>query len=187
VQEARPDSDVVVHLEPLREGLDLRDRALAVALAERLVREAHNITIYEHDARVSISLHLKLSPDVAIGDAHDVAERVEAPLRDEPGVDDVHTHLEPLEQPVAARPDEDRAPPDEAQRQRITQLVLNRTGQPPRELRLLHAAGGLVVFVSVAVPADVTLPDAHELASRLEDDIRNGQPHMQDVVVHTGP
>jgi divalent metal cation (Fe/Co/Zn/Cd) transporter len=40
---------------------------------------------------------------------------------------------------------------------------------------------------SVAVPADMALLDAHELASRLEDDIRDGQPHMQDVVVHTEP
>lgn len=184
---ALPDSDVVVHLEPRRDGLDLRDRALAAALAEPLVREAHDITIYEHDRRVSISLHLKLAADVAVGEAHDVAERVEAALRDEPGVDDVHTHLEPLEQPVAARPDDDRRAPDEAQRQRITELTLTRTGQPPRELRLLHADGGLVVFVSIVVPADMTLPDAHELASRLEDDLRDGQPHMQDVVVHTEP
>jgi len=44
-----------------------------------------------------------------------------------------------------------------------------------------------VVFVSVAVPADMTLADAHELASRLEDDIRDGQSHVQDVVVHTEP
>jgi divalent metal cation (Fe/Co/Zn/Cd) transporter len=65
--------------------------------------------------------------------------------------------------------------------------VEDRTGRPPRELRLLHAAGGLVVFVSVAVPARSTLADAHQLASRLEDDIRAGQPHMQDVVVHTEP
>jgi divalent metal cation (Fe/Co/Zn/Cd) transporter len=178
---------VVVHLEPRRDGLGLRDRALAVALAEPLVREAHDITIYEHDGCVSISLHLKMAPDVAIGEAHDVAERVEAALRDEPGVDDVHTHLEPMEQPVATRPDENRAAPHDAQRQRITQLVQDRTRQPPRELRLLHAAGGLVVFVSVAVPADMALPDAHELASRLEDDIRDGQPHMHDVVVHTEP
>jgi cation diffusion facilitator family transporter len=187
VRDALPDTDVVVHLEPRRDGLDLRDRTLAVALAEPLVREAHDITIYEHDRQVSISLHLKLAPDVSIAEAHDVAERVEAALRDEPGVDDVHTHLEPLEQPVAARPDEERAEPDEAQRRRISQLVLARTGLPPRELRLLHAAGGLVVFVSVVVPADMTLPDAHELASRLEDQIRDGQPHMQDVVVHTEP
>jgi cation diffusion facilitator family transporter len=187
VQEALPDTDVVVHLEPRLEGLDLRDRVLAVALAEPLVREAHDIAIYEHDGRASISLHLKMAPDVTIGEAHEVAERVEAALRAEPGVDEVYTHLEPLEQPVAARPEENGATRDEAQRHRITELVTERTGQPPRELRLLHAAGGLVVFVSVAVPADMTLSDAHELASRLEDDIRDGQPHMQDVVVHTEP
>jgi cation diffusion facilitator family transporter len=187
VRNALPDTDVVVHLEPRRHGLDLRDRALAVALAEPLVREAHDITIYQHDGVASVSLHLKLAPEIAIGEAHDVAERVESALREQPGVRDVHTHLEPLEQPVAARPDEDREQPDEAELQRIANLVVERTGSPPRELRLLHAAGGLVVFVSVAVPADMTLPDAHELASRLEDDIREGQPHMQDVVVHTEP
>jgi cation diffusion facilitator family transporter len=187
VQDALPDTDVVVHLEPRREGLDLRDRVLAIALAEPLVREAHDITIYEHAGRVSVSLHLKMAPDVAIDQAHDVAERVEATLREEPGVEDVQTHLEPLEQPVAARPDEHRDHPDDLQRERICRLVLDRTGQPPRALRLLHAAGGLVVFVRVAVPADVTLAQAHDLASRLEDDIRDGQPHMQDVVVHTEP
>jgi cation diffusion facilitator family transporter len=187
VRRALPNSDVVVHLEPRREGLDLRDRVLAVALAEPLVREAHDITIYEHDGKASVSLHLKMAANVTVGEAHDVAERVEAALREEPGIDDVHTHLEPLEQPVAARPEVDATGPDAVQRQRITEIVRDRTGQPPRELRLLHAAGGLVVFVSVAVPADMTLSDAHELASRLEDDIRAGQPHMQDVVVHTEP
>jgi cation diffusion facilitator family transporter len=186
VRDVLPDSDVVVHLEPRREGLDLRDRVLAAALTEPLVREAHDITIYEHDGRLSVSLHLKMAADVAVGEAHDVAERVEATVRGEPTVDDVHTHLEPLEQPVAARPGE-RAAPDEAQRLRITRLVVDRTGLPPRELRLLHAAGGLVVFVAVAVPGEMTLPEAHELASRLEDDIREAQPHMQDVVVHTEP
>jgi divalent metal cation (Fe/Co/Zn/Cd) transporter len=187
VREALPETDVVVHLEPRREGLDLRDRTLAVALGEPLVREAHDIAIYEHDGRASLSLHLKLAPDVALADAHNVAERVECALRQEPGVDDVQTHLEPLEQPIAARPQQDGAQRDDAQRARIAQLVVDHTGQPPRELRLLHGAAGLVVFVSVAVPADMTLSAAHELASRVEDDIREGQPHMQDVVVHTEP
>jgi divalent metal cation (Fe/Co/Zn/Cd) transporter len=187
VRAAVPETDVVVHLEPRREGLDLRDRVLAIALAEPLVREAHDITIYEHEGRVSVSLHIKLAPDVAVGQAHDVAERVEAALRREPGVQYVQTHLEPLEQPLAARPDEDRDDPNDVERQRISQLVLDRTGAEPRELRLLHAVGGLVVFVSVAVPADMTLPRAHDLASALEDDIRDGRPHIQDVVVHTEP
>ena len=48
VSEALPGSDVVVHVEPRRRGLDLRDRVLAAALAEPLVTEAHDITIFEH-------------------------------------------------------------------------------------------------------------------------------------------
>ncbi len=187
VREALPETDVVVHLEPRRRGLDLRDRVLAAALAEPLVREAHDITIYEHDGRVSVSLHLKMASDIPIEQAHEVAERVESAVRDEPGVEDVHTHLEPLEQPLAAQPDEDGEHPDQAQRERISRLVLDRTGNEPRQLRLLHAAGGLVVFVSVVVPPDMPLPEAHDLASRLEDDIRKGQSHAQDVVVHTEP
>lgn len=184
VRRSLPESEVVVHLEPRREGLSLRDRALAAALAQPLVRDVHDIAIYRHDGRVSVSLHLKMNPDVPLADAHEVAERVEAALRAEPGVEDVHTHLEPLELPLRAQ---DETPTDDAQRERITQLVLRRTGLLPRELRLLHTDTGLVVFVSVATGADSPLPAAHELASRLEDDIREAQPHMTDVVVHTEP
>ena len=184
VHRSLPDSEVVVHLEPRREGLSLRDLALSAALAEPLVRDVHDISIYRHNGRVSVSLHLKMDPDVPLATAHDVAERVEAALRAHPGVEDVHTHLEPLEAPLTAQ---DATPGDDAERSRITELVLQRTGHPPRELRLLHTDTGLVVFVSVATGADRPLQAAHELASRLEDDIRDKQPHMTDVVVHTEP
>lgn len=187
VREALPGSDVVVHVEPQREGLDLRDRALAIALAEPLVREAHDIVVYEHGGRASISLHLKMAPDVALATAHSVAEHVEAQLRAEPGVEDVQTHLEPLEQPVAAHGDESDADRDRRQRARIERLVLDRTGRPARDLRLLHTDAGLVVFVSVELNRDTMLVAAHELASSLEEDIRRDQAHMADVVVHTEP
>ena len=47
LEQALPGSDVVVHVEPRRRGLDLRDRVLAIALSEPLVKEAHDITIFE--------------------------------------------------------------------------------------------------------------------------------------------
>ncbi len=185
VRRALPQSEVVVHLQPRRHGLDLRDRALAAALAEPLVRDVHDIAIYKHAGRESVSLHLKMKPDVPLAEAHEVAERVEAVLRAQPEVDDVHTHLEPLERPLTAHDEVDAS--DESERERITELVLERTSHEPRELRLLHTDGGLVVFVSVVAGPETKLPDAHELASRLEDDIREAQPHMADVVVHTEP
>src|SRR5258708_21977173 len=47
VERVLPGSDVVVHVEPRRMGLDLRELVLAVALAEPRVKEAHDITIFE--------------------------------------------------------------------------------------------------------------------------------------------
>jgi cation diffusion facilitator family transporter len=186
VRRALPGADVVVHVEPLREGLDLRARALAIALAEAPVHEAHDIAIYQLDGRSSVSMHLKLAAATPLAAAHEVAERIEAALRRESEVDDVQTHLEPLEEPLAARP-----ATDDAVAERITALVREQTGRPPRRLRLLTTDLGLVVFLDVAASPDATLEAAHDMARRLEQEIRRGRPEgsarIVDVVVHTEP
>jgi cation diffusion facilitator family transporter len=186
VRRALPDADVVVHVEPLREGLDLRARALAIALAEPPVREAHDIAIYRTEGRCSVSMHLKLDAETPLAAAHEVAERIEAALRREAEVDDVQTHLEPLEAPAAARPES-----DEALAARISALVEERTGAPPRRLRLLATDPGLVVFLDVVASPEATLEAAHDIARRLERDIRQNRPagaaRIADVVVHTEP
>lgn len=98
---ALPGSDVVDHLEPRRHDLDLRDRVLTAALAEPLVRDVHDIAIYKHAGRASVSLHLKLDPDVPLAEAHEVASGSRRRSRADPRVDDVYAHLEPLERPLA--------------------------------------------------------------------------------------
>ncbi|HEX4305153.1 MAG TPA: cation diffusion facilitator family transporter [Solirubrobacterales bacterium] len=188
VRSALPDADVVVHVEPLREGLDLRARALAIALAEPAVQEAHDIAIYrrEGDGRCGVSMHLKLDATTPLVAAHEVAERIEAALRRESDVDDVQTHLEPLEEPLVAT-----AAEEVAAAERIAALVEERTGAPPRRLKLLATERGLVVFVDVVASPKATLEAAHDMARRLEQEIRRNRPEgsarIVDVVVHTEP
>lgn len=188
VHTALPDSDVVVHVEPLREGLDLRARTLAIALAEPAVQEAHDIAIYrrESDGRCDVSIHLKLDATTPLAAAHEVAERIEATLRRESDVDDVQTHLEPLEAPLMATVVE-----DDAATAWIAVVVEERTGAPPRRLKLLATDRGLVVFIDVVVSPEATLEAAHDLARRLEQEIRRNRPEdssrIVDVVVHTEP
>jgi divalent metal cation (Fe/Co/Zn/Cd) transporter len=134
-----------------------------------------------------VSLHLKMPAGLAPAEAHDVAERVEADLERRPDVEAVQTHLEPLELPVAARTPEPGDPRDDLERQRIARIVEDRTGHAPEELRLLRTDVGLVVFVSVRVGPTATLRDAHELARRIEDDVRRDSDYIADVVVHTEP
>jgi cation diffusion facilitator family transporter len=185
LEQALPGSDVVVHVEPRSRGLDLRERVLAIALAEPLVKEAHDITIFKRNGSASVSLHLKFPAELELRVAHETAERVEQAIRARPGVADVQTHLEPLERPLAART-EPRAL-DAAIRATVAGVVRERTGGEPRSVRLLHTDDGHVLFLTLAVEATESLSDAHLLASELEDELRRRIEGIADVVVHTEP
>jgi cation diffusion facilitator family transporter len=183
IETALPGSDVVVHVEPRRSGLDLRDRILAIALAEPLVKEAHDIAIYEHDGSASVSLHLKFPADLALQAALAVTERIEQAIRARPGVSEVQTHLEPLERPLSARPA--TASTDLEATREIKRVVLQRTGKEPRGTRLLRTEAGRVIFLTLGVSAETSLVDAHQLGGELEEELRQQIPDIADVVVHT--
>jgi cation diffusion facilitator family transporter len=185
LERALPGSDVVVHVEPRRQGLDLRDRVLAIALSEPLVKEAHDITIFEQAGSSSVSLHLKFPAELDLRSAHEIAERVERAIRARPGVSDVQTHLEPLERPLLARGEGDGTEPSTARA--VEQLVRERTGSDPQRLRLILTDAGHVLFLTIVVDAAASLTDAHRLAGELEEELRQRVPSITEVIVHTEP
>jgi divalent metal cation (Fe/Co/Zn/Cd) transporter len=157
---------------------------LAIALSEPTVSEAHDITIFEHGDQHSVSLHLKLPADSSLISAHEVAERVEHAILALPTVSDVRTHLEPLEQPIAADPS---AGNDPDALDTIRNVVRRYANTPARDLRLLPTADGDVLFITVSVGVTASLTQAHQLASELEEELRQEVPSIADVVVHTEP
>jgi cation diffusion facilitator family transporter len=185
VEAALPGSDVVVHVEPRRSGLDLRERVLAIAMAEPLVMEAHDVTILEQDGLVNVSLHLKFPADLTLQDAAEIARRVEHAIASRPGVAAVQTHLEPLERTLGGRPPDTAA--DLHARREIDRLVRERTGAEPRRVKLLSTDAGRVVFLTLAVEPGQSLTVAHRLAGELEDELRQHIPGIADVVIHTEP
>ncbi|MDQ6731197.1 MAG: cation-efflux pump [Actinomycetota bacterium] len=184
IEQVLPNSDVVVHVEPRQRGLTLRDRVLAIALSEPAVSEAHDITIFDHGDQHSVSLHLKLPADSSLATAHEIAERVENAIRSLPTVSDVRTHLEPLEQPIAADPSAGNNPDA---LERIKTVVERYAHTYAHDLRLLPTQAGDVLFMTVSVGATASLTQAHRLASELEEQLRHELPSIADVVVHTEP
>ncbi len=181
---ALPGSDVVVHVEPGGRDLSLREQILAIALGCPGVREVHNVNVFERAEGAIVALHVKFDRDVPHVEAHRAADRIEAQLRDLPGVGDARTHLEPLE--PAGRGAEERSVGAALDRE-IEGLVLAGTGRPARDLRVLETRSGLVVLLTAAVDAHLSLRDAHTVASRLEREIRRDRANIADVVVHTEP
>jgi cation diffusion facilitator family transporter len=183
VQRALPESDIVVHVEPVEEA-ELRERAHAAALGVPRVREVHNVTVLSGDGRTEISLHLKLPGSLSLEHAHAVATAVEQAIGVAvPEVDLVQTHLEPLSEEAGMRAAAGTAV-DEAT---VARVVAEETGQPPREVRFLQTDEGLFAFLTLTLDPGETLLAAHARASRVEERIREACPRIAELIVHTEP
>ena len=180
VQDALPESDVVVHVEPRTEEA-LRERVLAAALGVPRVREVHNLRVVTVNGGVEVGLHLKLPGELPLAEAHEVASQVERAIAlAVPAVVSVQTHLEPLREPG---PGERLAEADE---RAVAGIVRELTGEPPREVRFIETQDGVLLFVTVQI-AGSSLAEAHQRASEIEERIRAELPEVADVVVHTEP
>jgi cation diffusion facilitator family transporter len=186
VQQALPETDVVVHVEPAEEDALTRELAHAAAMRVPRVREIHNINVLHVDGRTEVSLHLKLPGELSLDEAHAVASEVEHAIEEAlPGVDAVRTHLEPL-----AEEAEGRAPlrvEIAHDAEAVTRIVRERTGTPPRELRFLQTEDGLLVFLTLGLDPTVPLAEAHARASEIEERIRTELPAISEIIVHTEP
>lgn len=187
VTDALPGSDVVVHVEPGTQPQDLRERALAAALAVPGVREIHNVrVVHPPGGHTEITLHMKLPAATPLTDAHDLAHTVEDHIRAAlPEVAAVATHMEPLDSPLVADGAADAA--GRACEDAVRGVVREITGHPPNEVRTVMGEDGLVAFVNVAIDGGVTLDDAHTIAGTIRSRLRREQPVLDDVFVHTEP
>lgn len=185
VRDALPGSDVTVHIE-LRESDDVRERATSAAHSVRAVREVHNVRCVTVEGVTDLSLHAKLPADLPLGDAHAVADEIEdAVHRVLPDVRHVHVHLEPLSEvtDAAAASDADV----HEHRDDIMRVVRSATGAAPVAVDMHREERGLVVALTVRLPAGGTLQGAHATAGRIEELIRAEHPDIAEVLVHTEP
>jgi divalent metal cation (Fe/Co/Zn/Cd) transporter len=146
----------------------------------------HNVSAVSVGAGTELSLHLKLPADLALEEAHTIAEEVERAIRRAvPEVSSVQTHLEPLsEEAAGSRP---AAPEIAGDRELVERIVREETGAVPRALRFLQTDEGLVAYLTLHVDGGTPLADAHARASRIEERVRHERPEIADVIVHTEP
>ena len=177
--------EVVVHVEPESEA-GLIEAVRAAAMSVRGVREIHNLTIAELEGRHEVSLHLKLPGDLTLAGAHELASQVEQAIMDARSeINAVVTHLEPLDEEVtgSAAPRVQTRDYGDA----IRHVVREATGAPPRALRFVSTEEGFVVYVVVALDPEISLSEAHKLASEIEHAIHRKCPGIKRLVIHTEP
>ncbi|MEA2283341.1 MAG: hypothetical protein QOK21_3948 [Solirubrobacteraceae bacterium] len=122
-----------------------------------------------------VDLVIAVAPDVAVGQAHAVADSVEEAVHRTLGRSDVVVHVEPraLEGPL---------------RERVTAAA--QTVADVREIhnvRVIRTGDAYELSLHVKLPPGQPLEQAHEVVSRLEAAIRGAVPEVRDIHTHMEP
>jgi cation diffusion facilitator family transporter len=181
-----PGTDVVVHAEP-GAGQPEDVQLMVRRMAERHGVAAHGLRIYKERGRRALDLHLEVSGDLDVGQAHDKTSAFEESLRRAlPDVGRIVTHIEPS---GAEAVKGDGRPVDQ-------KLILEALDELSKEeglsclahdLRVRLVEGELAVSFHWSVDAGTKIREAHALTERIEQALRKKLPQLGRVVIHVEP
>ncbi|NWG25157.1 MAG: cation diffusion facilitator family transporter [Pseudorhodoplanes sp.] len=182
-----PNAQTSVTIEP--RALDnetVRDRVMVIARYRGLA--VHHVTVHEFESRLSVSLDLEVDGQLPMGEAHEIADRLEEAVNAElgPGVE-VETHIEPLQ--------EDGATGRDASPGRVSEITaaLSEIARGSHALREVHDVRvretdeGEIVNFHCRVDAATTVHDTHEQVDDLERALRARWSSIRRVIGHAEP
>jgi divalent metal cation (Fe/Co/Zn/Cd) transporter len=155
-----------------------RNRALAV----------HHVTVHSIDARLSVSLDLEVDGSLPLTRAHEIADDLEAAVRDELGPEvEVETHIEPLQ--MSGLDGRDAADGRiAAVREELAALAANNSFvRDVHDVRVRETTEGEIVNFHATVDPALTVAEVHEKIDALERALRQRFPAIKRVIGHAEP
>jgi cation diffusion facilitator family transporter len=164
----------------------LRDSVLLIAARLRLA--VHHVTVQQIDERKCVGLDIEVDGRMSLGEAHELATRLERAVADEIGVDiEVETHIEPMEtREIQGR---DAEPSRVAEIAEALTRIAGRRGRAHNvhDVRVRQADGGDFVNFHCRVDSAMTVDETHEEVDALERALREEFPDVARIVGHAEP
>ena len=126
-------------------------------------------------ARQFADVVIAVPPGAAVGQGHAAADRVEEALHDALPGSDIVVHVEPAQDEDAIR---DRAHSAALGVPRVREV---------HNVSVLHVDRGTEVSLHLKLPGDLTLDEAHEVATQVEQAIKEAAPEVDSVQTHLEP
>lgn len=183
-------ADVTVHIEPAHvEHVDHPDIGRQLkAIAHSLGATAHEIWIHSVNGAYSIELHLEVSPELSLAEAHDLASQLEDRGKLAlPKVDNIITHIEPMGELVENH-DLSTAEMSAtllARAQEITEEICG--SDSGHNFQLWPENEGVSLSLHCTLPPNMSIVEAHNISQRLEQALRWRIPLLKRIVVHAEP
>jgi len=174
--EAFGNVDTTIHIEPSERETSMEKLVEKLATVED-VREVHEITTVYAGGKLYITLHAYVDPKLSVEEAHRLAEKIENRMH--AGIkqlENVTVHMEPYGAEVRA------VEIDENELRKIIQKVAEDIEQNLYIKRIVTyaAEGKRYINMDCCFTKQVSIAEAHEIASRIEEEIKK---RFEDAVV----
>jgi cation diffusion facilitator family transporter len=174
--EAFGNVDATIHIEPSERETKMEQLVEKLATVEG-VREVHEIATVYASGKLYITLHAYVDSKLSVEEAHEIAEKIENRMH--AGIkqlENVTVHVEPYGAEVRA------AEIDENELRKIIQKVAKDVERNVYIKRIVTyaAEGKRYINMDCCFTKQVSITEAHEIASRIEEEIRE---RFADAVV----
>jgi cation diffusion facilitator family transporter len=168
--------EATIHIEPSERETKMGQLVEKLATVEG-VREVHEILTVYAGGKLYITLHAHVDPKLSVGEAHEITEKIENRMH--AGIEqleNVTVHVEPYGVEVRA------AEIDENELRKIIQKVAHSVERNVyvKKIVTYAAEGKRYINLDCCFTKRVSITEAHEIASRIEEEIRE---RFEDAVV----
>lgn len=186
VKKVVPNARVTIHTEPLGASRESIWR-LVKETAEEVPgsRGVHNIHIQEIDGKLCIDLHIEVSANMTVKQAHDVSEQVESRIKVvNPNISEVTIHMESASERISRE-----LKGAETELESYIEHVAERF----LEIKLVHGieirriGDSLHVVLRCHFDPNINMQKAHEISNSLEREVKSAYPSIARIDVHEEP
>ncbi len=181
--------DVTVHIEAERGPESAADLYAAVKLAA----DEHALTVHEFwvqqiDGDLLLHLHIGVDPNLRLADAHERVDAFETTVRERyPQVTAIHTHIELATAEILPASRVSRG-----MQERVAAVVIQAAGDvpglsAPHNIHVHQMEGQLFITLDAFVDGAISVVAAHELSTRLQEQVRGQIGNVSEVLVHLEP
>jgi cation diffusion facilitator family transporter len=186
VSKVLDDADLTFTAVPVaRNNESIRERIMVIARNSGLA--IHHVTVHDLGGKLTVSIDLEVDADMALNQAHDIAQELERNIRDEFGEDvEVDTHIEPLEPELPFGAD---AAPDrvDAIKTALSRFAADGAIHDIHSVRVRNTDAGEIVNFHCRAAPSMSVIKVHENVDAIERALRRAFPTVKRVISHAEP
>jgi divalent metal cation (Fe/Co/Zn/Cd) transporter len=181
-----PNARVTIHTGPVGNGGEglwklVKDTAEGTPGS----RGVHNIHIQRIGGKLCVDLHLEVSANMTVKQAHDVADQVESRIKTaNPNISEITIHIESASEGVSrelARIETELESYVEHAAERFPEI------KEVCEVRVRKFGEGTHLVLRCRFDPKLSIEKAHEVSSKLEKEIRSAYPDITRIDIHEEP